>query len=38
MRNKVCSHKGKVNYNGVVLTDWIDVHTIKDIEELEKVI
>ena len=38
MRNKVCSHKGKVNYNGVVLTDWIDVHTIKDIKELEKVI
>jgi len=38
MRNKVCLHKGKVNYNGVVLTDWIDVHTIKDIEELEKVI
>jgi len=38
MRSKVCSHKGKVNYNGVVLTDWIDVHTIKDIEELEEII
>lgn len=38
MRNKVCSHKGKVNYNGVVITNWIDVHTLTDIEKLEEVI
>jgi len=30
----VSRHKGKVNYNGVVYTDWTDVHTIEDIEEV----
>jgi len=37
MRNFVKDQKGKVNYNGVVVTDWIDVHTIKDIRKLEKI-
>ena len=32
----VREHKGKVNYNGVVLTDWIDVHTIEDIRTIEQ--
>lgn len=38
MRKKVCEHKGKPNYNGVVVTDWIDVHTIEDIKQLEKIL
>jgi len=32
----VSSHQGKVNYNGVVVTDWVDVHTLQDIKYLEK--
>lgn len=32
----VREHKGKVNYNGIVLTDWIDVHTIEDIRTIEQ--
>lgn len=35
MRKKVCDHVGKPNYNGVVVTDWVDVHTIEDIKKLE---
>jgi len=35
MRKKVCNHVGKPNYNGVVVTDWVDVHTIEDIKKLE---
>jgi CMP-2-keto-3-deoxyoctulosonic acid synthetase len=38
IRKKVCDHKGKVNYNGFVLTNWVDVHTKNDIELLEKLI
>lgn len=38
IRKKVCNHKGKVNYNGFVTTDWVDVHTKEDIEILEKII
>jgi CMP-N-acetylneuraminic acid synthetase len=38
LKRKVKDHKGKVNYNGVVITDWIDVHTIEDIKELEKIL
>lgn len=33
---KVREHKGKVNYNGVVVTDWIDVHYEEDIKDIEK--
>ena len=36
MRKKVCNHIGKPNYNGVAITDWVDVHTIEDIKKLEK--
>lgn len=38
IRKKVCNHIGKVNYNGFILTDWVDVHTINDIKVLEKII
>jgi len=38
LKRKVRKHKGKVNYNGVVLTDWLDIHTIDDIKELESII
>lgn len=34
--SNVKDHKGKVNYNGVVMTDWIDVHHIEDVIEVEK--
>ena len=36
IKRKVKKHKGKVNYNGVVKTNWIDVHTIEDIKILEQ--
>ena len=35
MRKKVCGHKGKVNYNGVVVIDLVDVHTEDDLTFLE---
>jgi CMP-N-acetylneuraminic acid synthetase len=38
LKRKVRNHKGKVNYNGIVTTDWIDVHTIEDIKKLEEII
>ena len=38
LKRKVRKHKGKVNYNGVVLTDWLDIHTIDDVKELESII
>ena len=38
LKRKVKKHKGKVNYNGVVLTDWLDIHTIDDVKELESII
>ena len=34
--SEIKHHKGKVNYNGYVKTDWIDVHYRKDVEEVEK--
>tara|TARA_R110002110_G_scaffold295886_4_gene509947 strand:- start:4159 stop:4716 length:558 start_codon:yes stop_codon:yes gene_type:complete len=37
-RRKVKDHKGKVNYNGVVKTDWIDVHYKEDIDRLERLL
>jgi spore coat polysaccharide biosynthesis protein SpsF (cytidylyltransferase family) len=36
MRAKVGHHKGKPNYNGIVITDWIDLHTIEDVKDVEK--
>jgi len=36
MLKKVCKHKGKANYNGVVITNLIDVHTIEDLNKVEK--
>lgn len=36
MRAKVSGHKGKPNYNGVVITDWIDLHTIEDVRDVEE--
>jgi CMP-N-acetylneuraminic acid synthetase len=38
MRQKVSAHKGKVNYNGVVVTDWMDIHTYEDVKQVEKMI
>ena len=38
MKRKVSNHKGKVNYNGVIKTDWIDVHVKEDIETLENIL
>lgn len=38
LKRKIRNHKGKVNYNGVVLTDWIDVHYKEDIDKLEEIL
>lgn len=38
IRKKLRNHKGKANYNGVVVTDWVDVHTLDDIEYLESIL
>ena len=38
LKRKVKYHKGKANYNGVVITDWVDVHNMEDIKKLEKII
>ena len=35
---KLRNHKGKANYNGVIITNWVDVHTIQDIKLLEKIL
>ena len=35
---KLRNHKGKANYNGVIITNWVDVHTIEDIKLLEKIL
>ena len=35
LRKKVCEHKGKANYNGFVMVDWIDVHTLEDMQKAE---
>ena len=34
IKRKVRNIKGKVCYNGVVMADWIDVHTIEDINKI----
>jgi CMP-N-acetylneuraminic acid synthetase len=36
MRAKVGKHRGKPNYNGVVITDWIDLHTLEDVQQVEE--
>jgi CMP-N-acetylneuraminic acid synthetase len=38
IKRKVRHHNGKVNYNGVVQTDWIDVHYKEDIDKLEEIL
>jgi len=38
LKRKVRDHKGKVNYNGVVKTNWLDVHTLDDIKQLENLL
>jgi CMP-N-acetylneuraminic acid synthetase len=38
MKRKLRNHSGKANYNGVVVTDWIDVHTVDDIKSLESIL
>jgi CMP-N-acetylneuraminic acid synthetase len=37
-RNFVSSHKGKISYNGFVVTNWLDIHTKNDIIELLKIL
>ena len=34
IKRKVRKQKGKVCYNGVVMADWVDVHTIEDIKKI----
>ena len=34
IKQKVRDLQGKVCYNGVVMTDWVDVHTIEDIKKI----
>tara|TARA_R100001377_G_scaffold82889_1_gene63730 strand:- start:2550 stop:3104 length:555 start_codon:yes stop_codon:yes gene_type:complete len=34
IKRKVRKQQGKVCYNGVVMADWIDVHTIEDINKI----
>ena len=34
IKRKVREQKGKVCYNGVVMTNWIDVHTIEDVNKI----
>ena len=38
MRKKVSTHVGKVNYNGVVKTNWLDVHTEEDLNKIKIVL
>ena len=38
LRKKVCYHEGKANYNGFVMIDWIDIHTIEDSTKAEKLL
>tara|TARA_Y100000356_G_C11177634_1_gene245009 strand:+ start:52 stop:609 length:558 start_codon:yes stop_codon:yes gene_type:complete len=38
IKHKVRNHYGKANYNGVIITNWIDIHTIEDINEVKKVL
>lgn len=38
MRRKVRNHKGKANYNGIIKTNWVDVHTEEDIELLNNLL
>jgi len=37
-RNFVSSHKGKISYNGFVITNWLDIHTKNDIIEVSKLL
>ncbi len=34
LRAKICNYIGKVCYNGVVITNWLDIHCKEDIEKL----
>jgi CMP-N,N'-diacetyllegionaminic acid synthase len=34
--NFVGQHQGKVNYNGVVITNLVDVHTLEDVHTVER--
>ncbi len=38
IKYKVRNHYGKANYNGVVITNWVDVHTIEDVNEVKKLL
>lgn len=38
IRKRLRNHSGKANYNGVVITDWVDVHTLEDINYLESIL
>jgi len=37
MRRKVFEHAGKANYNGVVVTDWVDIHTLEDVQKVASI-
>lgn len=36
LRGRVSRSYGKVNYNSVIKTNWIDVHTIDDVEKIKR--
>ena len=36
LRKNVCNHRGKANYNGFVVVDWVDVHTEDDYREVKE--
>lgn len=36
IRKNVCYHTGKANYNGFIQVDWVDVHTIEDVNYVKQ--
>jgi N-acylneuraminate cytidylyltransferase len=37
-RNFIRSHKGKISYNGVIITNWLDIHTKDDIVKVSRLL
>ena len=36
IKKEVCFHQGKANYNGFKVVNWIDVHNLDDLKQVEK--